>query len=151
MFDGPQLRAVRSLEDRVMQDATDSRRLAGWIGPTLLALGLTEAWNMDIYATQTAPVVYLNGTLLFVVGLAIVRAHPHWTWRWPVLVTLTGWGALLVGLYRMAAPDAPQAGESLPTFSALMVLTLIGAVLTWAAYAPRGAPSDGREAPHGPN
>ena len=50
-----------------------SRQLAGLIGPTLVALGATEALNMHIFENQIAPVVYLNGTILFVVGLALVR------------------------------------------------------------------------------
>lgn len=39
-----------------------SRRIAGLIGPTLLAVSSTEAMNMGIFITQSAPVVYLNGT-----------------------------------------------------------------------------------------
>jgi hypothetical protein len=45
-----------------------SRQIARIVGPTLIALGISEALN-------PAPVVYLNGTLLFVAGLAIVQAH----------------------------------------------------------------------------
>lgn len=107
-----------------MQEPTDTRRLTGLIGPVLIALGATEAWNMDIYAAQTAPVVYLNGTILFAVGLALVRAHNRWSWRWPVLVTLTGWAALLGGLYRMAIPDAPQATEGVLTQMMLAVIAV---------------------------
>jgi hypothetical protein len=112
----------------------DSRRLAGLIGPTLVVLGVTEAMNMDIFAAQTAPVVYLNGTILFVAGLAVVRAHPRWVWGWPVLVTLSGWLALLLGLFRMIAPDAPQAdADAAITYVVLAVLVLIGGILTRAS------------------
>ncbi|MBZ5514411.1 MAG: hypothetical protein LAN62_06140 [Acidobacteriia bacterium] len=52
------------------------------IGPTLIALGVTETLNLHIWATNIAPVIYVNGTILFVVGLAIVRAHNHWTRSW---------------------------------------------------------------------
>ena len=45
---------------------TDSRQLAGLIGPTMLAVGGTEAINMEVFSNQIAPVVYLNGTILFV-------------------------------------------------------------------------------------
>lgn len=58
---------------------TDSRRLAGLIGPIMVAIGATEASNMDIFSNQIAPVVYLNGAILFVAGLAILRAHNLWT------------------------------------------------------------------------
>ncbi|WP_224362902.1 hypothetical protein [Hyalangium versicolor] len=114
----------------------NSRSLAGLLGPTLLALGLTEAFNMDIYAAQTAPVVYLNGTLLFVAGLAIVRAHNVWSFNWRCLVTVLGWLALALGLYRMVAPAAPQAGKELFTYGLLAILTGLGGLLTYMAYRP---------------
>jgi hypothetical protein len=83
-----------------------SGRIARIIGPTAIALAMTEAVNMHIFAAQTAPVVYLNGTLLFVGGVAIVQAHNRWGWGWPLLVTLTGWGLTTLGLIRMIAPEA---------------------------------------------
>jgi hypothetical protein len=52
--------------------------------------------------------VYLNAVILFVVGLALVRAHNRWSWTWPTVITVTGWMLLLGGLYRMVAPEAPQ-------------------------------------------
>ena len=102
----------------------------------MVAIGATEASNMDIFSIQTAPVVYLNGTMLFVAGLAIVRAHNLWTWRWPVMLTLTGWVALIAGLWRIAAPSAPQAPENVVTYAALAVMTAIGGVLSAIAYGP---------------
>lgn len=89
---------------------------------------------MNIYAVQTAPVVYLNGTLLFVAGLALVRAHNLWRRDWTVLLTLTGWVALLLGLYRMFFPVAPQASAGAATYAMLAVLFIVGAILTAAAY-----------------
>jgi hypothetical protein len=44
-----------------------------------------------LYDAQIPPVVYLSGVLMFVAGLAIVRAHNHWAKDWTVLITLTGW------------------------------------------------------------
>ena len=116
---------------------TDSKQLAGLIGPTMVALGATEGSNMEMFSNQIAPVVYLNGAILFVAGLAIVRAHNFWTWRWPVIMTLTGWGALFGGLWRMAAPHGPQASANLFTYAALAALAAIGAALSIIAYGPR--------------
>jgi hypothetical protein len=48
--------------------AMPSKQLAGLIGPTLVALGATEALNIHIFENQIAAVIYLNGTILFVVG-----------------------------------------------------------------------------------
>jgi hypothetical protein len=113
---------------------TDSKQLAGLIGPTMVALGATEAINMEVFSNQLAPVVYLNGAILFVAGLAIVRAHNLWTWRWPVIMTLTGWVALFGGLWRMAAPNAPQAAENVLTYAMLVAIVAVGAILSVNAY-----------------
>jgi hypothetical protein len=81
---------------------TDSRRLAGLLGPILIALTVTEWMNLGVFTEAMGPSygphVYLNGTLLFVAGLAIVRAHNLWTRSWPVLITLVGWFAVFAGL-----------------------------------------------------
>jgi len=79
---------------------TDSRRIAGLLGPSLIAISVTEAVNLRIWADVQPPVVYLSGVLLFVAGLAIVRAHNRWLFGWPVLVTIVGWLCLLGGLAR---------------------------------------------------
>ena len=114
-----------------------SRQLAGVIGPTMIALGLTEAMNMDVFATQIAPVVYLNGAILFVAGLAIVRTHNVWTWRWPVIITLVGWVGLIGGLFRMAAPNAPQAPDNVLTCAGLAGVATIGAIMSFIADGPK--------------
>jgi len=71
-----------------MTSATSSRQLPGLIGPTLIAVSRTEAMNMEAFTRQTAPVVYLNGAILFVAGLAVVRAHNRWIPNWPIIITL---------------------------------------------------------------
>jgi hypothetical protein len=53
----------------------DSKRIAGFIGPTLIALGSSEVKTFRIWESNTAPLIYLNGVLLFVAGLAILRVH----------------------------------------------------------------------------
>jgi hypothetical protein len=45
----------------------------------LTTIAVSEAINLRIWATSLAPVVYLDGTVLFVVGLAIARSHSRWT------------------------------------------------------------------------
>ena len=114
----------------------DARQLAGLIGPTLIVLGATEALNMNMFAAQTATLVYLNGTILFVVGLALVRAHNRWTRNWPILITLIGWTLLLGGLYRMVAPGAPQASADILTYAMLAAIVLVGLFLSYKGYGP---------------
>ena len=91
-----------------------------------------------LYDTQIPPVVYLSGTLMFVGGLAIVRAHNHWARDWTVLVTMTGWFFLLLGLFRMFAAGQYQrtsAGTTPAVFMVLEGVLLIPAlVMTIKAY-----------------
>jgi hypothetical protein len=118
----------------------DSTRIGGLLGPTLLAVSITEWMNLDVFTAAIGPSfgphVYLNGTLLFVAGLAIVRAHNYWTRRWPVLITLVGWMAVAGGLSRMIAPVSAQAAGQRPAvvYGSLIALLLIGSVLTFESY-----------------
>ena len=83
----------------------NSKRIAGIVGPTIVAMVVSEfpLVQPHLYDAQIPPVVYLSGVLMFVGGLAIVRAHNHWALDWSVLVTLSGWFFLLLGLFRMFA------------------------------------------------
>ncbi len=119
-----------------------SRQIARIVGPTLIALGISEAINLDALAGNAAPVVYLNGTLLFVAGLAIVQAHNRWGKDWRILVTLAGWILLFGGLYRMIAPQAPQVSKGFAADAIFTVLIAVGAFLTFNAYRPERSRSN---------
>jgi hypothetical protein len=99
-----------------------------------MVMTTSEALNLDIWAGVSPTLVYLNGLMLFVAGLAIVRTHNVWARRWPVLVTLLGWVALAVGTLRMFAPRAPQLAASASTYAVIALLFLVGAVLTLQAF-----------------
>jgi hypothetical protein len=94
--------------------------------PPRARCGASEAKNHRIWRTNSAPAVYLNGLLLFVAGLSIVRAHNLWTNSWPVVVTLVGWFAILLGLLRMFAPEAQRANQNAP--ATITVASVVGAV-----------------------
>jgi proline iminopeptidase len=110
-----------------------SIRLAGLVGPAAVLLGLTETLNLHIWTTNLAQVTYLNGALLFIAGLSIIRIHNIWK-GWPVLITLAGWILFFGGMYRMIAPEAKQAGETLATYAVFTLLFLGGIYLTFRAY-----------------
>jgi uncharacterized membrane protein HdeD (DUF308 family) len=120
---------------------TNSKQIAGLVGPTLIAVTITEYMNLDMFIASIGPAygphVYLNGMLLFVAGLAIVRAHNLWTRHWPVLITVLGWFLLLLGLLRMAAPMAAQQAAQTPTvlYGSLVGLLAIGIFLTFKGIA----------------
>ena len=122
----------------------NSKRIAGLVGPTLVAMIISEfpLVQPHLYDTQIPPVVYLSGALMFVGGLAIIRAHNHWSRDWTVLVTLSGWFALVLGLVRMFAAGAYQqqsATTSATVFMVIEVLLLtIGLIMTFKAYGRDG-------------
>lgn len=118
----------------------NSKRIAALVGPTLAAMLLAEfpLVQPHLYDAQIPPVVYLSGTLMFVAGLAIVRAHNRWQRNWTVLVTASGWFLLILGLVRMFAASTYQrgtAGAGSAVFMALEGILLVPAlVMTFKAY-----------------
>ena len=118
----------------------NSKPIAGLVGPTLVTILVSEfpLVQPHLYDTQIPPVVYLSGTLMFVAGLAIVRSHNHWALDWTVLVTLSGWFFLLLGLFRMFAAGIYQRGSantSAAVFVALEAIFLVFAlIMTFKAY-----------------
>lgn len=122
-----------------MRSVQDSRALAAIIGPTVVAMLLSENQfvNPHLYDLQIPPVVYLSGVLLFLAGLLIIRAHNLWTRRWPVLITIVGWLALGLGLFRMFSPNlyAKGAQGNAPALLVIEALGLVvGLFLTFKAY-----------------
>lgn len=115
-----------------------SRELAALIGPSLIAITLSEALNLRIFANNAPTVVYLNGAILFVAGFAIIRAHNVWTWRWPVAVTLTGWLAAALGLARMFAPEMRTGHALMMQYAAVSIVFGLGSFLSFKAYAGGG-------------
>ena len=115
---------------------TSSKQLAGLIGPTLIVITISETINVHIWSANIAPVIYLNGALLFIAGLSIVRAHNHWVRGWPVMVTLVGWFIILLGLFRMFAPELYLQGvqHTSAVIAGTMIVLAIGIFLTFKAY-----------------
>ena len=118
----------------------NSKRIAGLVGPALVAMLASEfpLVQPHLYDTQIPPVVYLSGTLMFIAGLAIVRAHNHWVRNWTILVTLTGWFFLLLGLVRMFAAGLYQRGSANTSTTVFMVLEgillILALIMTFKAY-----------------
>ncbi|MFV8326599.1 hypothetical protein [Flavobacterium sp. ZS1P14] len=115
---------------------TNSKHIAKLLGPTLIVMNVSEAINSQMWATVPATQTYLAGSLWFLAGLSIIRAHNHWTLGWSVLITVMGWFIMLGGLSRMFFPEAVQQGaQNVSVVLALqMVLLTTGIVLTFKAY-----------------
>jgi uncharacterized membrane protein HdeD (DUF308 family) len=126
----------------------NSRQLGGLIGPAIGVILLSEfpLIQPNLYDAQIPPVIYLSGVLMFVAGLAVVRAHNVWGKNWTVLITLAGWFLLLLGLIRMfAASQYQQAIQrtSSMTFIVLEVCLLVVALtITFKAYGPAPTPTE---------
>jgi len=125
---------------------TTSKTIAGLIGPTLVAIAAAMLFNLRSLpalaeqVSRDSALIFLSGVLLFVAGLAIVRAHNIWTAGWPVLVTGLGWLAVLSGLARMFFPAqlaaiAAGIGQSTGLIIATaVVLLVLGAFLSFKGY-----------------
>src|SRR5438876_11155488 len=125
---------------------TTSKAIAGLIGPTLVAIAAGMLLNIGSFpelaeqVSREPALIFLSGILLFVAGLAIVRAHNVWSGGWPVLVTILGWLCLLSGLLRILLPTWLAALASgfaqkttVVTIMAIVLLVLGGA-LSLKAY-----------------
>lgn len=119
---------------------TNSKRIAGLVGPTVVAMTASECPLVQphLYDAQIPPVVYLSGVLMFLGGLAIVRAHNHWARNWTLLVTLSGWFFLALGLFRMFAAGLYRRGSANTSTAVFVVLEgmllVAGLILTVKAY-----------------
>jgi uncharacterized membrane protein HdeD (DUF308 family) len=113
---------------------SNSKQIAALLGPTMVAMLVAEfpLVQPHLYDAQIPPVVYLSGVLLFVAGLAIVRAHNIWVRNWTLLVTLCGWFFLLLGLVRMFG--AAQYRQATASTSSWVFILLEGCLLVVALF-----------------
>lgn len=84
--------------------------LAAYIGPFYLVFGL----SILLYAKQWIKVVaeftknhfvmLTQMMFAFLIGLIIVNMHNVWAWNLSLVITITGWGALLKGVFYLLAP-----------------------------------------------
>lgn len=76
---------------RLVSAITTSKTIAGLMGPTLVAIAVAMLLNfasspeLAEQISRDPGVIFLSGILLFVAGVAIVRAHNIWAGGWPVL------------------------------------------------------------------
>lgn len=112
--------------------------IAGILGPTIIIMIFSEMkfWNPSLYDKQTLPLIYLNGALLFVAGLTIVRKHNIWVNNWQTLITILGYLILLLGVFRMFFPKVQKAEfkNNNAILVVQIILILFGLILTFKAY-----------------
>ena len=123
-----------------------SKMLSALIGPALMAIAASMLLNVNAlpaligqFAREPA-LIWISGMIVFVAGLAIVRAHNVWAGGWVVAVTVIGWLFLLGGLARILFPFqlaamAAEIGQNTGFIVVEAVILLaIGAFLSFKGY-----------------
>jgi cytochrome bd-type quinol oxidase subunit 2 len=116
---------------------TRSRQIAAILGPVLIVVAVSEAKNLQIWATGNAPLTYIAGLVWFLGGLAIVSLHNRWSAGWPTAITLVGWFLLLGGLFRLLFPEVQQGNENTPAvgpYAIDVILMTLGLLMTFKAH-----------------
>mgnify|MGYP001180073665 CR=1 FL=1 len=111
-----------------------SFQIASILGPVLMVVTSSEFFNLKIWKTIDPTVVSLNGLVLLISGLVIVRSHNVWTFDWRLIVTVMGWLIVLAGVFRSYRPAAKQAPVNNVTRVFVIILFLIGSFLTYMGY-----------------
>jgi hypothetical protein len=112
-----------------------SKKIGRYVGPVLTVLFLSELVTLRIYETPAnAHIVYLNGFVLLLFGFYLVSIHNIWTRHWPILITLSAWGASVLGLFRLFFPTATQAPVDISTYVVLVFLAAIEMFITIKSY-----------------
>ncbi len=115
---------------------TESRGIAQLIGPTLLAVTMSEVVNLRIWSASIPTLTYLDGSLLFIAGLSIVRVHNFWKRGWPMVITLLAWGSMCGGLLRMFAPENLSGRNATVEYTTIAILFANGVLLTLKGFGP---------------
>lgn len=115
-------------------DTNISTQIASIRGPLLMAITSSEYANFKIWEKVDPSVVYLNGLILFIGGLAIIRFHNIYTAQWTLTITILGWMIFIAGIYRMFFPGKRQAPKGWLTNMLILLLFLSGCFLTYKAY-----------------
>jgi uncharacterized membrane protein HdeD (DUF308 family) len=114
-----------------------TQRISAVLGPTLVAVALSEAINLNIWSDVHPTLVYLNGLIFLVGGIFIITNHSRWKSGQEFLVTLSAYLLALAGAYRMFFPLAPQLGPGLLTYAVIALLGALGFALSVGAFLKR--------------
>lgn len=109
-------------------------RMAAVLGPTLIAVTVSEIINLKIWENVHPAVVYLNGLILLIGGLVIVTSHNLWRLDLTLLVTVSGWLLVIAGGFRMFFPNAQQLAPGLGTYIVIVLVFALGVALTVFAF-----------------
>lgn len=122
------------------------------IGPVYLIIGLSVIFYPKQYVKIIADfeknhlTMYVGMIIALIIGLIIVNTYNIWEWNVWIIITLTGWLALLKAVIYFLAPGswikAILKAKIYNSASFLMgwgvILTIVGAALSYYSYLPLG-------------
>ena len=111
-----------------------SIQIGSILGPALMIVSSSEYLNFKIWDNVAPTVVALNGLILLICGLTIVRFHNSWNLNWTLAITVLGWLIFLAGVFRLFVPNAKQAKKNSFTTIFLLALFMIGGFITYKSY-----------------
>jgi hypothetical protein len=85
------------------------------------------------------PVMFVNGVIALVVGIAMAISHSVWEMNWRGLITLFGYLSLAKGIVRIAFPQVPRMASGLVKRGTarwiwIGLILALGGYLTWAGF-----------------
>lgn len=108
--------------------------IAGILGPILMVVISSELLNFNIWKNVDAKIISVNGLVLLICGVIIIKLHNIWSLNWTLLITLYGWAIFLLGTYRLFFPNLKQAPQNPITYLFLALIFASGCFLTYKGY-----------------
>ena len=94
---------------------------------------------MEDYCKNTFLILF-GGMLALIIGLIIVLTHNVWVARWPVIITIYGWGGVIKGVWLIVFPNTVYGfmqafirNKILVSVHSVLVIAL-GTFLTYFGY-----------------
>ena len=126
----------------------DSTYFASIIGPFYLVMGLSilfyaREWKKVLAELSKDHLMMLSGMILsFIIGLILLNEYNVWSWDWNIIITITGWGALIKGIFYLLAPgswtkDILKWHASLSEiwyYVLSVVMIVVGGIMTQISY-----------------
>ena len=121
--------------------------IARILGPLYVIVAIGMMVDAETYRQITKDALrkpalrYLASVLALAAGLLIVNVHNEWVVRWTVVVTLTGWLALIKGALLTVYPDVlirysePLVRSASRLRAAAVATLVLGLFLTVMGYA----------------
>ena len=120
--------------------------IARILGPCCLVVAAGIMFNRKFYQrvmedySKNAALVLFGGMMALIIGIVVVLVHNVWIPRWPVIITIYGWAAVVKGIWLLVFPNtvsrvmqAYQRNEMLLAAHSILVFVL-GIVLSIFGY-----------------